>query len=247
MHANVGGVLAVNDLQKKTAQGIVNLFETGRLLGDYGAVTVVAGDAGHLSYGRSQTSLASGGLYALIGEYCALDGAPFAADLKPYLERLQSKDLTLDQDQPLRQLLKRAGADPLMRHAQDQFFDESYWAPANRLAANACKTSPVSTCLGITVIYDSVVHGSFARIRTQTDAAFAGTPEERDWIARYLEIRRAWLANHSNPGLRSCVYRMDELKKLADAGKWQLELPLTVRGVAIDEQSFLEKVLPDGA
>ena len=237
----------MNELQKRTAQGIVNLFETGHLMGDYGAVTLVAGDAGHLSYGRSQTSLASGGLYTLIDRYCKTEGATFGANLTPFLERLRIADVTLDHDQTLRDILKRAAADPLMRQAQDQFFDETYWTPANHLALNACKAQPVVTCLGIAVIYDSVVHGNFTRIRAETNAAFPSDPAEKDWILRYLDLRREWLAGNANPVLRKCVYRMDELKKLAEAGKWELELPLTVRGVPITEQSFVDQVLPDAA
>lgn len=53
-------------LQKKIAQSIVNIFETGEPLGDYGNVTVLNGDTGHLTYGRSQTTLASGNLALLL-------------------------------------------------------------------------------------------------------------------------------------------------------------------------------------
>ena len=42
------------ELQKKTTQAIVNIFETSQPLGDYGKVTLLAGDSGHLTYGRSQ-------------------------------------------------------------------------------------------------------------------------------------------------------------------------------------------------
>jgi chitosanase len=35
--------VVVSDLQKKTAQSVVNIFETGRALGDYGKVTLLAG------------------------------------------------------------------------------------------------------------------------------------------------------------------------------------------------------------
>ena len=52
--------------QKQTAQSIVNLFETGSVLGDYGSVTVIAGDTGHLTFGRSQTTLPSGNLLNLM-------------------------------------------------------------------------------------------------------------------------------------------------------------------------------------
>ena len=58
---------------------------------------------------------------------------------------------------------------------------------------------------------------------------------------------RALHSRNANPVLRKCVYRMDELKKFAEAGKWELELPLTVRGVAITEQSFGNQDLKDAA
>jgi chitosanase len=35
--------------QKRTAQAIINIFETGEALGDYSKVTLIAGDIGHIS------------------------------------------------------------------------------------------------------------------------------------------------------------------------------------------------------
>jgi chitosanase len=70
-------------LQKQTAQAIVNLFETSSAQGDYGAVTVIAGDTGHLSFGRSQTTLGSGNLHALLQRYCDNAGARFGPRLAP--------------------------------------------------------------------------------------------------------------------------------------------------------------------
>jgi chitosanase len=43
--------------QKQTAEAIINVFETGEVRGDYGRVTVLPGDGGHLSFGRAQTTL----------------------------------------------------------------------------------------------------------------------------------------------------------------------------------------------
>jgi hypothetical protein len=54
------------DLQKGAAQAIVNVFKTDAPQGDYASVTLLKGDTGHLTYGRSQTTLASGNLYLLI-------------------------------------------------------------------------------------------------------------------------------------------------------------------------------------
>jgi chitosanase len=78
--------------QKNAAQAVINIFETGRAQGEYGQVTVLPGDSGHLTYGRSQTTLGSGNLYLLIKEYCETANAQFAAQLRPYLERLRNHD-----------------------------------------------------------------------------------------------------------------------------------------------------------
>lgn len=41
----------LTDLQKKAVQAIVNIFETGKPLGDYGKVTLLPNDTGHHVYG----------------------------------------------------------------------------------------------------------------------------------------------------------------------------------------------------
>ncbi len=43
----------LTDLQKRTAQAIVNIFETGKVRGNHAQVTLIPGDTGHLTYGRS--------------------------------------------------------------------------------------------------------------------------------------------------------------------------------------------------
>src|SRR5207247_1450856 len=181
----------ITDLQKKTAQAIVNIFETGQVHGDYGKVTLLSGDSGHLTYGRSQTTLASGNLFLLIKAYCEAAGAEFADALKAYLDRLSSRDLTLDQDLTLRQLLQQAGTDPVMHDTQDQFFDRVYWAPALQSARNA----RLVTGLGTAVTYDSKIQGSWVAMRDKTNSAFgtADTIGEKQWVAKYVETRRDWL------------------------------------------------------
>ncbi|CAH0353121.1 hypothetical protein AQB9606_03072 [Aquabacterium sp. CECT 9606] len=52
------------------APSIVNLVETGVVLGDWGIVTVIAGDKGHLTFGRLQTALGSGNLVDLLNRCC---------------------------------------------------------------------------------------------------------------------------------------------------------------------------------
>ena len=145
----------MDDLQKSIAQAIVNVFETGRILGDYSAVTVLKGDTGHLSYGRSQTTLGSGNLYKLLLSYCQKSTSNVAGQLQNSLPRFLQKDFSLDTDIGVKNLLKQAGAEPMMRAAQDQFFNENFFAPALRAADAAGITQP----LGQTVIYDSHIQG----------------------------------------------------------------------------------------
>lgn len=217
--------------QKQTAQAIVNLFETGSVRGNYGEVTVIPGDTGHLTFGRSQTTLTSGNLLKLLQAYCDNEGARFGQRLETWLPRVAAQDIGLDTELRLHNLLRATADDPVMRDTQDQFFDTCYWQPALRVGANTGVKSP----LGLAVVYDSTVHGSWRLIRDRTDAqigSLAGVGE-RAWIAAYVANRRAWLAAHPRSDLRRTIYRMDAFQRLISQGYWGLELPLVVRDAEI--------------
>ncbi len=227
----------VSELQKRAAQAIVNVFETGRPQGDYGNVTYHPKDPGELTYGRSQTTLACGNLYLLIRDYCAAPDGVYGPQLAPYLDRLAKKDSSLNFDDRLKSLLREAGRDPVMRECQDRFFDRVYWEPSLASARNI----GVETALGVSVVYDSRIHGSWPRIRDLTTAELGSPAQvgEKVWVEGYVARRRNWLANHANTLLRQTVYRMDSFRGLIGENKWGLELPLTVRGVRIDESVLL--------
>ncbi len=214
--------------QKQTAQALVNIFETGSVLGDYGNVTLIAGDTGHLTYGRSQTTLGSGNLADLLRRYCGNPGARFGARLSEWLPRVEATDLALDHDNRLHNVLRACADDPVMRDTQDQFFDDVYWAPAMR----AAEKLGIVTALGSAVVYDSMVHGSWGLMRDRTTQT-VGAPSaigEKAWIMAYVETRRHWLANHPRRDLRATVYRVEALQRLVAQGRWGLDLPLVVRG-----------------
>lgn len=227
----------LTDLQKRTAQAIVNIFETGQMRGDYGKVTLIPGDPGHLTYGRSQTTLASGNLHLLLKDYCETPEAALASRLRRFLPKLAARDTRLDRDMTLRILLEHAGHDPVMWSVQDRFFDRVYWRPSV-LGAEACG---IGTALGTAVVYDSHIHGAWRLVRTRTEERHgtAGSLGERVWVERYVAERRDWLANHPKPVLHPTVYRMDALRTLIQAGAWELSLPLRVRGVTIDEEALI--------
>lgn len=217
----------LTDTQARTAKAIINLFETSEVLGDYGRVTLIPGDTGHLTYGRSQTTLGSGLLHDLLERYVDNAGARFAARLRPFLPRTASRDLTLDDDASFHNNLRAAADDPVMRETQDTFFDTAYWRPALKAAADAGLTLP----LAVAVAYDGRVHGSWALLRDQTTAAEGSVQArgERAWVAAYIARRRHWLATHPRADLRPTVYRMDAFQRLVDQDRWGLTLPLVVR------------------
>jgi chitosanase len=230
----------LDDLQVRTAQAIVNIFETSQPLGDYAKVTLIKNDTGHLTYGRSQTTLASGNLYLLIKAYCDRQDAELASELNRYLDRLANCDLSLDMDMGFRALLREAGGDPCMHETQDRFFDRVYWTPSVRDAT----VVGVTSALGTSVVYDSHVHGSWGHVREITNGNHgpASSIGEEKWISFYIAERRNWLANHANSALHPTVYRMDAFKDLIKDRKWELPLPIAVRGVRIDKDVLLAGV-----
>ena len=234
--AAAADVAPITATQAATAKAIVNLFETGEVLGQYGNVTLIAGDTGHLTFGRSQTTLGSGNLALLLQQYCANHGARFATRLAPLLPRFAAIDHTLDNDHRLHNVLRASADDPVMRETQDAFFDQAYWQPAVRAAGKLGLGGPLATA----VVYDSFVHGSWAAMRDRTTQS-AGAPAaigERAWIGAYVSTRRAWLENNARSDLRPTVYRMDAFKHLIDQGFWGLGLPLVVRGKEISPQTL---------
>ena len=218
-------------MQKRTAQAIVNIFETSSVLGDYGSITLIKGDSGHLTFGRSQTTLASGNLHELIQRYCNNPGARFGHRLAEYRDRIGARDLTLDHDRHLHNILRASADDAVMRETQDLFFDQVYW----QRAVDAAEDLQITTPLGLAVVYDSTVHGSWGRIRDRVlaDRGSLDTLGEQEWIMAYVEAREDWLANHDNKVLHATVYRTQAFSRLIELGHWGLDLPLVVRGLEI--------------
>jgi chitosanase len=232
----------LTEIQKKAAQSIVNIYETGTISGGYDSVVSVAGDPGGLTYGSKQTTIASGNLYLLIKAYVEAEGALFADELRPYLGRLRAIDRRLDRDITLHGILRRAGQDFVMIREQDEFFDRVYWNPA----VNSADAIGIATPLGVAVVFDSITHGSWGMIRDRTNSEFGtlSSTSERGWVSKYVDVRRRWLANHSIRILNLTVYRMDSFKRIIQDGNWDLELPLTVRGLVINEDALAPIVPP---
>jgi chitosanase len=157
--------------------------------------------------------------------------APASARASPWLQRVEQRDTTLDHELRLHNLLRATADDPVMREMQDQFFDEGYWQPAARIAA----AMGIATPLGLAVVYDSLIQGSWKTVRdlTITRAGRLAELGERAWIGAYVATRHAWLAGHRRSDLRATAYRMEAFQRLAEQAYWGLELPLVVRGAEL--------------
>lgn len=225
------GAASLTATQAQTAKAIVNIFETGSVLDRYDQVTLIPGDTGHLTYGRSQTTLASGLMHDLLALYAGNGGARFAKRLAPYLPRTASRDLALDADADFANLLRACADDLVMRETQDAFFDLAFWRPATASARALGLTLPLS----VAVVYDSRVHGSWAALRDETNAKDGSVAQlgERGWIQAYVRRRMHWLAQSARADLRATVYRMEAFQRLIDQDRWGLALPLVVRGEEI--------------
>ncbi|MGH6645545.1 chitosanase [Aquabacterium sp.] len=223
-------------LQTKTCEAIVNIFETGSVLGDYGMVTLIPGDTGGLTYGRSQTTLGSGNLAKLLQAYCANPGARFRQRLSRELPRFESKDATLERDDKVKNLMRACADDSVMREVQDRFFTQHYMEPARK----AAQALGVLTPLGVAVVYDSFVHGSWKTIKAATDQQAGALKDigEQAWIHAYVRVRRAWLASSARRDLRATVYRADAFIRLIELGAWGLTLPIVVRGTEVSQATL---------
>jgi chitosanase len=140
--------------QKRICEQVVNVFETGSVQGDYGAISIFSdGPNGmrQITYGRSQTT-EYGHLEMLITMYVNASGA-FSERLRPYIPKIG--DIPLVDDSQFKQLLRDAGKnDPKMREVQDEFFDKKYFQPAIAWATANGFALPLSAL----VVYDWFMH-----------------------------------------------------------------------------------------
>lgn len=219
--------------QKTKIIDTVNVFETGKIEGNYGNVSIFH-DGPHqirqVTYGRSQTT-EFGNLQHLIQMYVTANGQ-YASQLSPYLLRIGHINDPLADDSTFIQLLKEAGKDPIMHSTQDAFFESDYFVPAAKWADTNGFTQPLS----LLVIYDSYVHsGSILKfLRDEfSETIPSNGGNEQDWIKEYVESRKHWLATAPNPILHGTVYRMECMEAQISNNNWDLSQSIDANGIII--------------
>ncbi len=181
--------------QVATVDAILSIFETSTVRGDYGSVVFSPGDAGELTYGKHQTTLASGNLAKLVRDYVAAPNAEFKDQLAPYVPRLASRD-SAPQLRPLPEepAASRGGRGGHARRAGRLLSARLPEKPAFDNAVALGLADPLSW--GATR-YDGQVHGSWLTIakRTDEDVGAIGIAGERNWMSTYVALRRQFLAS----------------------------------------------------
>jgi hypothetical protein len=218
-----------DERERKAAFNITAGFEGG------GYATFQTYDAGIISYGRFQCTLASGSLEQLLNLYL-LRGSGFSADQlrAQFIERVRQKDLLLRDDEGFKTLLLRLARDPDMQEVQNEYATNAYWNPVLR---GSMLPRGINTPLGQAFAFDTAIqHGNWGLERDYLRPAEQnlGAPiksklgenglTEQQLIRRAAELRRDRLhalAEAKNlPGL---IPRGDFWVRIIDQGDWDLQ------------------------
>lgn len=240
--------MGFSERDKLIALAIVHIFETGKPLGDYAACVVLDDGAG-VSYGINQFTHRSGSLAAVVELYLSnamrpLAGGAVLAELLPTLKQKTAKAIkTLSANARFKNALKAAAATTEMREAQREIAFEKYLRPA----VAACEGSGFVQPLSLAVVYDSITHGSYERIRDRVTIKrsqfMADAHFEKAWITDYVRRRDTWL--ESVPRLKKTDYRTDFLLVQIGRENWGLKLPLNVHGFKLTEKNLTPSAAAD--
>jgi chitosanase len=225
---------------KAVCLAIVSVFETSKVAGDFAAFAVLDDGAG-VSYGVGQFTHRSGSLRSVVGEYVESGGVVGRRVLEAALPLLDRHDAAaiaeLARCRPFEKALKAAAVTREMRAAQAAVAGRLYFEPS----VAACGELGLTLPLSLAVVYDSFVHGSWAKIRGLVRfASPADGGDERTWITSYVRRRHAWLT--SSPRLARTAYRTKFFLDQIAVGRWQLNLPLSVNGVLLTKSVLFPAV-----
>ncbi len=222
----------ISEEQKNKIWQVLSVFETGKIEGDYASVVVMndgVKSSKQITFGKHQTT-EQGNLKILIQMYIN-NGGEFADEFHSYIVKIGKTPLA--SNNAFINLLKKAGADPIMHSTQDEFFDKVYYKKAADFFTENGFTLPLS----MLVIYDSYVHSG--SIRPDIRSQFPEVPpskggDERTWITQYVNARHNWLKNHSKKILHNTVYRTNCFKQQIKNNNWDLSQSINANGIIIN-------------
>ncbi|MCL4264143.1 MAG: chitosanase [Anaerolineae bacterium] len=226
---------------RQTIWAITSIFESGSPEGNPAAYQTY--DAGVISFGKHQATLASGTLNRVLQAYLSRSSSSTAQALKnEYATRVAQMDTSLRKDGRIKQLLLAAAQEAAMTEAQDVVFEESFYKPAVTAARDYNVRSP----LGLAALYDTNIQGGLYIVLPRVTERLGGKIGEKgitepQWIAAFLDLREERLNRLADQyiakgdkgtgnALRTSTFRVQEYRQLLQAGNLKLEGTLNVRG-----------------
>ncbi|HRQ37393.1 MAG TPA: NBR1-Ig-like domain-containing protein [Chloroflexota bacterium] len=226
---------------RQTIWAITSIFESGSPEGNPAAYQTY--DAGVISFGKHQATLASGTLNRVLQAYLARSSSTTAQALKnEYAARVAQMDGSLRHDGRIKQLLLEAAQEQAMAEAQDTVFEEGFYKPA----VTAAREYKVRSPLGLAALYDTNIQGGLHIVLPRVTERLGGKIGEKgitepQWISAFLDLREERLNRLADQyiakgdkgtgnALRTSTFRVQEYRKLLQAGNLKLEGTLNVRG-----------------
>lgn len=188
-------------------------------------------DAGIISYGLIQFTLAAGSLATVVNTYLATSQSDTANQLRGYQERINARDSMLRNDNNLRSILIAAANEPEMQAAQDQVATDGYWkSVVDGYITHRGLRLPLTWALLFDMGVNFGVNHGFVRLaEKQLGVPSRSKPGENGITEEQLMTRVAVLrkASHDRqaerdnlPGLR---VRGDFWMDLVNNGNWYLQ------------------------
>lgn len=211
---------------------ILTVWEQGSIKPDYSAIYIYNDGPGDIkqitvSYGFIEF----GSLKDLVKNYANASGK-YSKEFEKWVDRVGQKP-SLHSNSEFKNLLKKAGDDPVMQEEQDKLFEERYIARAVEWGKEHGFTKPLS----FLSIANEFLHSgsilSFLRKRHSAYPPSKGGKEEM-WIKRQNEVRHEWLKTHRRPILRNTVNRTQLILDLISKGNWNLDGVITVEGLKVE-------------
>ncbi len=214
------------DRIRKAAFNITAAFEGGR----YDSYQNI--DAGVVSFGRFQFTLAAGSLFSVIDRYLSRATSAAANALRnEYLDRIRNRDAALRNDTRLRDLLRQAAEDAAMQQVQEEIATELYW---NNVRDLSIIPRNLMSPLAMAFLFDTGINHGIRHDMISLGEQALGVPpksrvpdngiREEQLLHAVANIRRDRLhriADQQNlPGLKP---RGDYWVNLIAAGDWNLQ------------------------
>lgn len=172
---------------------IIGQWESAR---DHGALA-----KGELSYGWWQANWKHS-LPRVLEVYISA-GGQLAAQLQPWLNRMEARDASIRFDSTLRELLRQAGHDPIMHATQNKVGHEIYFNPIYSHAQSLGWRLPVSYL----AVADASIHEGVPATEQRMTAAASMGGEEVTQVNAFLNAHEQALRSKGKEYQRPQTYR----------------------------------------